>query len=127
MILVVEDHPLLGDGIRETLVAAGHDVTLVRSGEEALAYLVGHRPRLVLLDLSLPGISGLDVLRHVRADPSLRDVPVIVDTASPPSQVEAEVARAGATLVGKHSAEFLDLPALVADHLAAPGGKRGGL
>jgi CheY-like chemotaxis protein len=120
MILVIEDHAALGEGIRMMLEAEGHDVTLVGSGEDALAYLAGNRPRLVIVDVSLPGISGLDVLRHVRADPNLRGVPVIVDTASPLPQVEAEVARAGATLIGKHSDAFLNLPAIVADHLAAP-------
>jgi CheY-like chemotaxis protein len=119
MILVIEDHAALGDGIRKLLEAEGHEVTLVGSGEEALAYLTGHRPRLVILDVSLPGISGLEVLRLVRADPNLKGLPVIVDTASPLPQVEDEVARAGATLVGKHTDAFLDLPAIVADHLAA--------
>ena len=126
MILLVEDHPQLGRAMRQMLEAEGHDVTLAVSGEQALAFLETARPELVLLDVSLPGISGLDVLRRVRADPNLRDLPVIVDTASPLPEVEAEVSRAGATLVGKHSAAFLDLPALVADRLAEGGRRAGG-
>ena len=118
MILVVEDHPQIGRAVCLILEAEGHDVTLVASGEQALSFLDGPRPRLVLLDVSLPGISGLDVLRRMRARPDLRDVPVIVDTAYRTPGVEAEVARSGATLVVKGSAEFDDLAAVVARHLA---------
>ena len=124
MILVVEDFWAMGRCIRAMLEAGGHEVTLVASGEDALAFLARRRPALVVLDVSLPGISGLDVLRHIRADPHLRDVPVIVDTTSADPKVHAVVARAGARLVGKHTDEFVHLSAIVADRLApAPGGK----
>jgi CheY-like chemotaxis protein len=119
MILLVEDHVQLGPAMRLTLEAEGHEVTLVASGEAAIAFLDAHRPpALVLLDLGLPGISGLDVLRHIRARPALSDLPVIVNTAMPMPGLEAEVAGRGATLIVKGSPEFHDLAAAVAGRLA---------
>jgi CheY-like chemotaxis protein len=61
----------------------GDDYRLVEyeDGAEALAGLRGDRPDLVLLDISLPGMDGEAVLAEVRADPSLRDLPVIALTA----------------------------------------------
>jgi CheY-like chemotaxis protein len=67
------------------------DVVVVRDGAEALDYLLGHRneardaramPRLVLLDLNLPKIDGLEVLRRIRADERTRLLPVVILTAS---------------------------------------------
>lgn len=61
----------------------GEDYRLVEYGDgaEALAGLRGDRPDLVLLDISLPGMDGEQVLAEIRADPSLRDLPVIALTA----------------------------------------------
>ena len=90
-ILLVEDNPndalllervLEGSRLRKT-------IHLVASGEEALRFLrrespyeQAPRPRLVLLDLYLPGLSGLDVLRAMQQDPLLRAIPVVVLTVS---------------------------------------------
>src|SRR4051812_17105667 len=67
-----------------------HRLTLVRDGEEALMFLRREgvfarapRPDLVLLDLLLPKVNGLEVLAAVRGDAKLHDIPVVVLTASP--------------------------------------------
>ena len=59
-------------------------IELVRDGVEALAYLEGDRPlpRLILLDLKLPKMNGLDVLRTIRSNPRTRLIPVVVLTSS---------------------------------------------
>jgi two-component system response regulator QseB len=83
-ILLVEDDELLGAGIRDTLNRSRHAVEWVRSGTEALAALRGESVDLVVLDLGLPGLDGIEVLRRARGLGN--EVPVLVlsarDTAS---------------------------------------------
>ena len=61
-----------------------HDLTVCRTGEEAVRRFDkgGPKPDLVLLDLNLPGLSGLEVLRRVKGDPRTRGVPVVILSAS---------------------------------------------
>jgi CheY-like chemotaxis protein len=76
-----EDFEALSRVLRETTSRDG--VVRYQTGEEALAGLLeGERPALVIMDLNLPGIQGLDVLRRVKADASRRIVPVIVLSGS---------------------------------------------
>ena len=79
-IAVVEDNPdnrLLVQVILESL----YDVTEYENGFTALEGLAKQKPDLVLLDVSLPGMDGAEVLRRIRADGVLRDLPVIALTA----------------------------------------------
>ena len=79
-IALVEDNPdnrmlacaILGDA---------YQIDEYESGADALAAFEAERPELVLLDISLPGMDGTEVLRRMRANPRLRDVPVIALTA----------------------------------------------
>jgi two-component system cell cycle response regulator DivK len=80
-ILIVEDNLLNRELTSELLEIHGYTVMSTRSGEEALALAVDYMPDLILLDLSLPGISGLAVVRALKADPELVDIPVIAVTA----------------------------------------------
>ncbi len=66
-ILVVEDEFAVARGIQYALQQEGYEVTLARSGEEALEFAVHQAPDLVLLDVRLPGMDGFEVLRRVRA------------------------------------------------------------
>jgi two-component system, OmpR family, response regulator len=97
-ILVVEDDRAL----REFLSTALSDelsVAVAVNGEEAFGVARQVQPDVVLLDVMLPGRSGLDVLRQLRADPQLRDVPVLVMTAfSDIEPGEAEAAGANSFL-----------------------------
>lgn len=74
-ILVVDDEIEIRRALQRSLAAHGYEVFTAESGEEALAAIVQHRPDLMLLDLGLPGISGLEVCRQVRAQSNL---PIIV-------------------------------------------------
>ena len=65
-ILVVEDEMQIARTLRDYLEVAGFEVTAVGDGEAALASVRGHRPDLVVLDLGLPGMDGLDVARELR-------------------------------------------------------------
>lgn len=74
-ILLVDDEIEILRALQRNLDAHGYDVFTARSGEEALEGIALHRPDLILLDLGLPGISGLEVCKRVRAESNL---PIIV-------------------------------------------------
>ncbi len=74
-ILVVDDEIEIMRALQRSLTAHGYEVFTAGSGEEALEEIAHHRPDLILLDLGLPGMSGLEVCKQVRAQSSL---PIIV-------------------------------------------------
>ena len=80
-ILVVEDEPGIQEVLKFNLSQQGHDVIVAGDGEDALSLLRGALPDLILLDWMLPGISGVDVARRVRADSRLKNIPIIMLTA----------------------------------------------
>jgi two-component system phosphate regulon response regulator PhoB len=80
-VLVVEDEVDIFELIRYNLTKEGYRVEGVDSGEEALKRIRADMPDLVLLDLMLPGMDGLDVCRVMRADPKTQTVPVVMVTA----------------------------------------------
>ena len=77
-LLLVEDEESIGSLVRAYLEQSGYRVAWVRSGEEALRTLELLRPRLVILDIGLPGADGFDVCRGIR---SRSDVPIVMLTA----------------------------------------------
>jgi two-component system phosphate regulon response regulator PhoB len=81
-ILVVEDDPKVSDAIGSFLRSAGFTVTQVSEGTLALAVARESSCDLVLLDVELPGRSGLDVCREIRRDPDLRALPVVMLTGA---------------------------------------------
>jgi len=74
-ILVVDDEVEIRRALQRNLLAHGYEVFTTGTGEEALAEITQHRPDLILLDLGLPGISGLEVCKRVRAESNL---PILV-------------------------------------------------
>jgi DNA-binding response OmpR family regulator len=81
LVIVIEDEKEIRDLIRYNLEREGFRVSAFADGDEGLERLFASRPDAVVLDLMLPGRSGLEVLREVRAEPSTRDLPVVVLTA----------------------------------------------
>jgi two-component system, OmpR family, phosphate regulon response regulator PhoB len=80
-ILVVEDEKDLQEPLAYNLRQAGHAVNVVGSGKEALVLVPEQRPDLVLLDLMLPDVTGLEVCRKLKGDPATRDIPIVMVTA----------------------------------------------
>jgi len=80
-ILVVEDEIALVELLRYNLERAGFDVTVAMDGEEALLTTVERKPDLILLDWMLPGLSGIEVCRRLRRDPTSRNTPIVMLTA----------------------------------------------
>lgn len=80
-ILVVEDNALNLKLIRDVLQVRGYDVVEARSGEEGVDRAHECCPDLVLMDLQLPGIDGVEAMHRIRQDPVVADVPVVAVTA----------------------------------------------
>jgi two-component system NtrC family sensor kinase len=80
-ILAADDSPTYRAQLSQTLHEEGYEVVLASSGEEALELLLVQTVDCIVLDLSMPGISGAEACRRIKATPSLRDVPVIILTA----------------------------------------------
>jgi PAS domain S-box-containing protein len=78
------------------LLAPSYDVTAVADGEDALAAVARVHPDLILTDIMMPGLDGFDLLRQLRADPELRDIPVIVLSARAGEEAKVEGLRMGA-------------------------------
>lgn len=85
VILNVDDDDAGRYATTEVLLREGFEVVEARTGEETLE-LVRRNPDLVLLDLDLPGISGLDVCRRIKTDPETRDIPVVFLSATATTQ-----------------------------------------
>jgi CheY-like chemotaxis protein len=81
-ILIVEDHPTMREAMRLVLEGEGFDIDEASDGDQALAAVHEDAPDLVLLDMSIPGIAGPDVLAAVKSDPATSTVRVIVVTAT---------------------------------------------
>jgi two-component system phosphate regulon response regulator PhoB len=80
-ILIVDDETDLASLVEFNLQQEGLSTSVAYTGEDALVQAASRRPDVVLLDLMLPDVSGREVCRRFRADPKLRDVPVVMLTA----------------------------------------------
>jgi two-component system sensor histidine kinase/response regulator len=80
-ILIVEDSPTQAEAVRSLLDDAGYDVSVARSGSDALHALRKEHVDLVISDVIMPGMSGFDLCRALRADPTLADTPFIILTS----------------------------------------------
>jgi CheY-like chemotaxis protein len=94
-ILVVEDHPTQLKLAHHVLSAAGHDVSDAGAAEQAFTAIKADRPQLILLDLILPGMDGLTLVRKLKANPETRDIPVVAITSYPEEYPKAAALAAG--------------------------------
>src|SRR5215831_19886663 len=110
-ILIVDDEELNSEGLARRLQRHGHAVTVVKSGREAIELLGQRRFDLVLLDIMMPGMNGLDVLKFLRRVDSLLDLPIIMVTAKGESEDIVEALELGAN---DYVTKPLDLPVVLA-------------
>jgi two-component system cell cycle response regulator DivK len=80
-ILVVEDQEDNRKILRDLLTSADYETTEAENGEEALAAVAQQRPDLILMDIQMPVLDGYEATRRIKADPALKDVPIIVVTS----------------------------------------------
>ena len=95
VILVVEDNERNLKLLRDVLEYAGYDVRVARTAEDGITLAVKEPPDLVLMDLQLPGIDGMEALRLLRENPRTADIPVVAVTAQAMKQDRERALRAG--------------------------------
>ena len=95
LILIVEDQPLNRKLVRDVLQATGYRTLESETAEEGLQLARTHLPALVLMDIQLPGMNGIEALKALRADSLTRRIPVIAVTASAMQQNRQEILAAG--------------------------------
>jgi two-component system cell cycle response regulator DivK len=94
-VLIVEDNVLNQRLIRDILESQGIETLQTTDGAQALDLVREHRPDLILMDIQLPGVSGLEITQRIKADESLRSIPVIAVTAFAMKGDEERIREAG--------------------------------
>jgi two-component system cell cycle response regulator DivK len=94
-ILVIEDNEDNRQIMNVTLSAAGFEVIEAVTGDAGVAIAESERPDLILMDIQLPGLDGYEATRLIKAQPALRDIPVIVVTSYALSGDEVKAKEAG--------------------------------
>jgi CheY-like chemotaxis protein len=118
-ILVVDDNPQNLKLARVLLSIEGYEVRTAADAEEALRILESFAPRLILMDLQLPGMDGLELTRRLKADPARRGIIVIALTAYAMKGDREKALAAGCDGYVSKPIDTVALPRLIAEHLAA--------
>jgi len=79
-ILIVEDDPLISRMYETVFKFEGFEVELARNGQEGIEKMAEEKPKMVLLDVMMPKMSGIDVLREMKSNPKTKGIPVVVLT-----------------------------------------------
>ena len=89
-ILVCDDEPEIVKLVAKLMESRGHRVTLTHDGQAALDAVAAERPDLVVLDLNIPRVDGLEVCRRLKSDESTRALPIVMMTAAFPALEDAD-------------------------------------
>ena len=95
LILVVEDNDKNRKLVRDVLTATGYRLAEAETGEDGVRLARERMPDLVLMDIQLPGINGIEALRQLRADPTPSAIPIVAVTASAMTQDRQKILAAG--------------------------------
>jgi CheY-like chemotaxis protein len=116
-ILIVDDHPLNLKLVRVLLTLEGYDVRCACDAAEALRVLEVFRPRIILMDVQLPGTDGLELTRQLKAGPATRDIVVVAVTSYAMKGDEQKAAEAGCDGYLSKPLDTRTLPRLIASYL----------
>ena len=94
-VMIVEDNDLNMKLFSDLLQANGYDTLQAKDGRDVLTMVREHRPDLIVMDIQLPGISGLDITKTIKTDDQLKETPVIAVTAFAMKGDEEKIREAG--------------------------------
>jgi CheY-like chemotaxis protein len=117
-ILIVEDNESIRHLIEIVLKSAGHEVHAVGDGESALEAASAIRPRLILMDVQLPGMNGLELARRLKADPETADIVILAVTAYAMESDQFKAREAGCDGYISKPLDVKTLPDTVSGYLA---------
>jgi CheY-like chemotaxis protein len=118
-ILIVDDNPVNMKLVRVLLTGEGYEVGIAVDANEALAALKSSQPDLILMDIQLPGIDGLELTRRLKADPTTRDIKIVGLTAYAMKGDEERILAAGCDGYIPKPIDTRTLPNLIAGYLKA--------
>jgi CheY-like chemotaxis protein len=121
-ILVVDDNAVNLKLVEVLLRVEGYEVRTATEASEVLDVLRTFRPRLILMDLQLPGVDGLELTRALKQDPATRDIPVVALTAYAMKGDEQKALGAGCDGYIAKPINTRTLAGVVAGYLERPGG-----
>ena len=110
-VLIVDDSMTFREQLRELLESEGYAVLTAPSGEDGLRVAADRRPQAVIVDGVMPGIDGATVIRRIRLDPALRDIPCILMTADDDYATELQMLDAGADAFVRKQQNLAIVPA----------------
>jgi diguanylate cyclase (GGDEF)-like protein/PAS domain S-box-containing protein len=116
-ILVVDDNPVYQELVQLLLSDEGYKVTTTGSAEEALLALEGMTPNVVLTDVHLPGMSGLEFVRQMRSQPQLRDTVIVAITNAPRTEDKQYALSVGCDVYAAKPSKNRDVVQLVREHM----------
>ena len=117
LILIVEDNDKNRKLVRDVLTFKSYEVIETETGEEGVRLARERCPSLVLMDIRLPGIDGMEALRQLRAEPTTREIPVMAMTASVMSEDRQKIMAAGFDAYQCKPIEVSDFVAAIAQLL----------
>ena len=120
-ILIVDDNPANLKLIRVLLTGEGYQVQTAADSQEALAAIATVRPRLILMDLQLPGIDGIELTRRLKADPATKDIRIVALTAYAMKGDEEKARAVGCEGYITKPIDTRAMPGLVAGYLRGDG------
>jgi CheY-like chemotaxis protein len=118
-ILIAEDFEENRTALKLMLKLAGFEVLEASDGQEALNLTLRHRPDLVLMDISLPEIDGLQATRQLRCNEEFKQLPIIIISGYDNPETRDEVSSAGGTDFMSKPIEFDELKKLIEMHLSS--------
>jgi CheY-like chemotaxis protein len=116
-ILIVDDNPVNLKLVRVLLMTEGYDVRTASDAEEALAVLQHFRPRLILMDIQLPGRDGLELTRQLKASSATREIMILALTAYAMKGDEDKAFAAGCDGYVPKPIDTRTLPGVIAGYL----------
>lgn len=116
-VMVVEDNEKNRKLIRVVLKAKGYNVIEATTGEEALSLLKEQRPDIILMDIQLPGIDGLTLIRQIKADVDKKDIPIIAVTAHAMKGDEQKILETGCDAYMSKPIDTRELPLTIEKYL----------